>query len=58
MEDKGASDEAIIDALIEFVPETTCLVENVEIPDLQQYLARYSGFSYFVSLISLTMKAA
>jgi len=55
---KGASDEAIIDALLEFVPDVTCLVENVETKDLQIYLAKYDGFAYFLSLISLTMTQA
>lgn len=58
LKNKNASDEAILESLIDFVPDTTCLVENIETSDLQQYLARYNGFAYFISLISLAMKAA
>lgn len=58
LQGKGASDEAIIDALIDFVPEVTCLVENVELSELSGYLAKYEGYAYLLSLISLTMKMA
>lgn len=57
LQSKEASDEAIIDALIEFVPDVTCFVENVEPQALQRYLAKHHGFAYFLSLVSLTIKA-
>ena len=55
LQEKMASDEAILDALMEFIPDATCLVENAEKEELQMYLAAHSGFSYFVSLVSLAM---
>ena len=58
LQDRNASDEAILDALVEFIPDTTCLVENAEKAELQMYLGAHPHFAYFVSLISLAMSAS
>lgn len=57
LQDKNASDETILNTLIEFVPETKCLVENAEPKELELQLGAYNGFAYFVSIISLAMTA-
>jgi hypothetical protein len=55
LQDKSASDEVILNTLIEFVPDTKCLVENAEPKALELQLGAYNGFAYFVSIISLSM---
>ncbi len=46
--EKSASDEAIIEALIEFVPEVMCFFEQLESEEFKHYLASYEGFAYFL----------
>ena len=55
LQKRNASDEAILDALVDFFADVKCIVENSETKEIQMLLAGYEGFSYFVSLISLTM---
>ena len=48
LHEKSASDEAIIEALIEFVPDVMCFFEQLESDEFKQYLAKYEGFAYFL----------
>lgn len=54
---KNASDETILNTLIDFVSETKCIAENTETKELELQLSNHLGFAYFVSIISLTMSA-
>ena len=54
LQEKNASDDAILHALTDFFPEVKCLIENTEPKELEMYLSSYLGFGYFVSLISLS----
>ena len=53
LQQREACDEAIMSALVEFVPETVCLIENMPQNELRLYLSRYSGYAYFISIIDL-----
>ena len=51
LQDKGASDAAILDALIDFIPDAACIINRLEQDNVSPLLSKYYGFSYFVSLI-------
>lgn len=51
LQEKSASDEAIIEALIEFVPEAMCFFEILDSQELQNYITQYEGFAFFLSKI-------
>ena len=51
LQEKSASDEAIIEALIEFVPDVMCYFEILESQELQNHLTQYEGFAFFLSKI-------
>ena len=53
LQDRGAFDEAILEALFEFIPDIQCIVENAEKHDLDKLLAKHPGFTYLVGIVSL-----
>lgn len=55
LQDKNASDETIMNTLIDFVPDVRCIVENSEAKELDLYLREFNGFTFFVSLISMAL---
>lgn len=55
LQDRNASDDTIINTLIDFVADTKCIVENSESKELDLQLSAYNGFAYFVSLVSLAI---
>lgn len=56
LQKKNASDEAIIEALMDFVPDVICLVQNMERSEIQTVYDAHSGWAYFVSIIHLALK--
>lgn len=48
---KKATDNAILDALFDFIPEVRCLIDNMSADSMKPYLDRYPGFAYFCTLI-------
>jgi hypothetical protein len=56
LQSKHASDEAIIDALEDFIPDVICFIENMETAELKKQMVKYDNFAYFVSLVLLEMK--
>ena len=55
LQDRNASDDAILNTLIDFVGDTKCIVENSESKELDLQLSTYNGFAYFVSIVSLAL---
>lgn len=55
LQDRNASDETILNTLIDFVADTKCIVENSESKELELHLSAYNGFAYYVSIVSLAM---
>jgi len=51
LQDKGASDFAILDALMDFVPDVNCIIDNLDPEEVRGLFSRYDGFAYFSSLI-------
>ena len=56
LQEKNASDEAIIEALIDFVPDVVCLVQNMERSHLQTIFDGNAGWAYLVSIIHIALK--
>lgn len=55
LQDRNASDETILNTLIDFVADTKCIVENADPKELELQLSAYGGFAYFVSIVSLAL---
>ena len=55
LQDRNASDDTILNTLIDFVADTKCIVENSESKELDLHLRAYNGFAHFVSLVSLAL---
>ena len=55
LQDRNASDDVILNTLIDFVGDTKCIVENSESKELDLQLSTYNGFAYFVSIVSLAL---
>jgi hypothetical protein len=49
--EKEASSDAVLNALMDFIPEALCLLESTNSEELKPYLSRYPGFAFFMSLI-------
>jgi hypothetical protein len=55
LQEKNASDEAILDALADFIPDIVCLVQNLDKAQLLKYVSTFPGFAYFISIIHLVL---
>ncbi len=55
LQDREANDDVILNALMDFVAETKCIVESANVEELQTSLRKHQGFAYFLSLVSLAM---
>lgn len=51
LQDKGASDVAALDLLMDFVPDASCIIHNIAPEDMRGLLSKYSGFASFISKI-------
>ena len=51
LQDKDASDFAILDALMDFVPDVNCIIDALEPEEVRGLFSKYSGFSHFSSII-------
>lgn len=56
LQEKNASDEAIIEALMDFVPDVVCLVQNMDRSQLQVIFDDNAGWAYLISIIHLALK--
>ena len=58
LQGRGADDNAILDVLLEFIPNVKCFIDNNETSDIEDCLRSNPGVSYFVSLVNLLSEQA
>lgn len=49
--EKNAPDTAILDALMDFIPEVKCMIEQSDLTLFKPYLDKYQGFAHFFALV-------
>ncbi|WED44060.1 hypothetical protein [Legionella cardiaca] len=53
--DKNAPEHVIINTLIDFIPETKCIINSTCMKELEVYYQKYQNFNYFAQLITQEM---
>lgn len=48
---KKASDDTILDALFDFIPDIKCIQHAVDSRMLTEYIKPYAGLCYFINLV-------
>jgi hypothetical protein len=53
--EKSASESIIVNTLFDFIPDVKCILNSTEEKELQLYLANYTNFAYFLTLIDFSL---